>query len=109
MSVTRLQAEAVMVPDQQIGPRNTEGWSPIQGEFWRGGPISPDFKHVEVLPRFTEQSADYLRTRRDKANPFLLYVALPAPHTPWLPGLLPHRGLLWHPFSVPGSKQHAGE
>ena len=74
-----------MVPNQQIGPRNTEGWSPIQGEFWRGGPISPDFKHVEVLPRFTEQSVDYLRSRRDKANPFFLYVALPAPHTPWLP------------------------
>ena len=76
---------AVKVPNQQIGPRNTEGWSPIQGEFWRGGPISPDFKHVEVLPRFTEQSVDYLRSRRDKANPFFLYVALPAPHTPWLP------------------------
>lgn len=77
--------KAVMVPNHQVGPRNTEGWSPIQGEFWRGGPISPDFKHVEVLPRFTEQSVDYIRSRRNQANPFFLYVALPAPHTPWLP------------------------
>ena len=77
--------KAVMAPTNQIGPRNTKGWSPIQGEFWRGGPISPDFKHSEVLPRFTTESVEYIRTRRGKNHPFFLYVALPAPHTPWLP------------------------
>ena len=77
--------KAVRAPTGTIGPRNTEGWSKIQGEFWRGGSISPDFKHVEVLPRFTAESVDYIRSRRDKEQPFFLYVALPAPHTPWLP------------------------
>jgi len=77
--------KAVLAPTGSIGPRNTEGWSKIQGEFWRGGPISPDFKHVEVLPRFTAESVDYIRSRRGKQKPFFLYVALPAPHTPWLP------------------------
>ncbi|MBL67756.1 MAG: arylsulfatase [Verrucomicrobiales bacterium] len=77
--------KAIQEPTGTIGPRNTEGWSKIQGEFWRGGPISPDFKHVKVLPRFTTESVDYIRSRRDKEQPFFLYVALPAPHTPWLP------------------------
>ena len=78
-------SKAVMAPTGTVGPRNTDGWSRIQGEFWRGGPISPDFKHLEVLPRFTNESVDYIRSRKGKEKPFFLYVALPAPHTPWLP------------------------
>ena len=78
-------SKAVMAPTGTVGSRNTDGWSRIQGEFWRGGPISPDFKHLEVLPRFTNESVDYIRSRKNKAKPFFLYVALPAPHTPWLP------------------------
>tara|TARA_Y100000589_G_scaffold20159_1_gene16665 strand:- start:1314 stop:3143 length:1830 start_codon:yes stop_codon:yes gene_type:complete len=78
-------SKAVMAPTGTVGLRNTDGWSRIQGEFWRGGPISPDFKHLEVLPRFTNESVDYIRSRKNKAKPFFLYVALPAPHTPWLP------------------------
>jgi arylsulfatase A-like enzyme len=77
--------KAVHAPTEKIGPRNTEGWSPIQGEFWRGGPIAPGFKHDEVLPRFTTESVKYLKGRKGKAQSFFLYVALPAPHTPWLP------------------------
>ena len=78
-------SKPVMAPTGTVGPRNTDGWSRIQGEFWRGGPISPDFKHLEVLPRFTNESVDYIRSRKGKEKPFFLYVALPAPHTPWLP------------------------
>ena len=78
-------SKAVMTPTGTVGSRNTDGWSRIQGEFWRGGPISPDFKHLEVLPRFTNESVDYIRSRKGKEKPFFLYVALPAPHTPWLP------------------------
>jgi arylsulfatase A len=78
-------SKAVMAPTGTVGSRNTDGWSRIQGEFWRGGPISPDFKHLEVLPRFTNESVDYIRSRKGKEKPVFLYVALPAPHTPWLP------------------------
>ena len=78
-------AKAVRVPTGKIGPRNSEGWTRIQGEFWREGSISPDFKHVEVLPRLTEESVKYIEGRKGAKNPFFLYVALPAPHTPWLP------------------------
>ena len=77
--------KAVAAPTEKIGARNTEGWSPIQGEFWRGGAIAPGFKHAEVLPRFTAESVKYLEGRKGKVQPFFLYVALPAPHTPWLP------------------------
>ncbi len=77
--------KAVAAPTKKIGPRNTKGWSPIQGEFWRGGQIAPGFKHDEVLPRFTAESVKYLEGRKGKSQPFFLYVALPAPHTPWVP------------------------
>ena len=77
--------KAVMAPTGEIATRNTEGWSRIQGEFWRGGSIAPNFKHEEVLPRFTAESVKYIEGRKGNEQPFFLYLALPAPHTPWLP------------------------
>ncbi len=77
--------KAVIAPTGTVSPRNTEGWSRIQGEFWRGGPIASNFKHEEVLPRFTMESVKYIEGRKGNDQPFFLYVALPAPHTPWLP------------------------
>ncbi len=53
--------------------------------FWREGPISQDFKHIEVLPRFTEKAVEYIHAQADDENPFFLYFPLPAPHTPILP------------------------
>lgn len=52
--------------------------------FWRGGPIAPGFKHVDVLPRIEKAAIDFLG-RQDGATPFFLYIPLTAPHTPWLP------------------------
>lgn len=62
-------------------------WTDIQGAFWRGGGIAPNFSHREVLPRFTEETLSYLNAHReDRAQtPFFMYLALAAPHTPWLP------------------------
>lgn len=76
--------KAVMPPTNKIAANSTEGWSPIQGAFWREGGISPDLKLEEVLPRFTNEAIDVI-TSRDKTKPLMLYLALPAPHTPWLP------------------------
>jgi arylsulfatase A-like enzyme len=56
----------------------------VQGAFWREGGIAPNLKLPEVLPRFTEEAIDLIKTR-DAAKPLFLYLALPAPHTPWLP------------------------
>lgn len=64
-----------------------EIWTDIQGPFWRAGDRAPDFHHDEVLSRFTEETLSYLRTHRTERgqDPFFMYMALAAPHTPWLP------------------------
>ncbi|MEZ5327849.1 MAG: arylsulfatase [Verrucomicrobiales bacterium] len=75
---------AVMPPTDRISANNTEGWSPIQGAFWREGGIAPDLKLEEVLPRFASEAVEVIRNRNQE-KPLMLYLALPAPHTPWLP------------------------
>lgn len=80
----------VAPPTQRIAAKSTPGWSKIQGEFWRAGGIAPGFVHEEVLPRLRDEAVAYIDTRgarRDAAReqPFFLYLALTAPHTPWLP------------------------
>ncbi|SMO78863.1 Arylsulfatase A [Fodinibius sediminis] len=52
--------------------------------FWRKGLTGSDFSHTDVLPHLTEKSMQYIRKQADN-QPFLLYFALPAPHTPILP------------------------
>jgi arylsulfatase A-like enzyme len=54
------------------------------GGFWREGAIAPGFKHIDVLPTFTQKAVDFL-LRQTKETPFFLYFALNAPHTPWMP------------------------
>ena len=55
--------------------------------FWRAGPIAPRFRHIDVLPRITEQMLAFLRRQAQGSSekPFFLYFPLSAPHTPWLP------------------------
>jgi arylsulfatase A len=52
--------------------------------FWRAGRIAPSFKHAELLDTVTRKAEEYLRHQK-KAQPYFLYFALAAPHTPWLP------------------------
>ncbi len=80
---------AVNPPTQHIAAHNSEGWSPIQGEYWREGGIAPDLALKDVLPRFTEEALEVIRShagaKQDAHIPFMLYFAPTAPHTPWLP------------------------
>lgn len=78
---------AVEPPTERIAENHSPGWSPIQGAFWRGGGITPNLKLEDVLPRFTDESIAAIEAHAGKpaGQPLLLYVALPAPHTPWLP------------------------
>lgn len=78
---------AVQPPSDRIGASSSSGWTPIQGKFWRAGGIAPDLKLEEVLPRFTDEAISVIgRHRQIKDDkPLFLYLALPAPHTPWLP------------------------
>ncbi len=76
---------AVQPPTNRIAANNTKGWSPIQGAFWRAGGIAPNLALKDVLPRFTEEAVDEIDRLVKEPKPFFLYLAYPAPHTPWLP------------------------
>ena len=78
---------AVMPPSEKIEANRSEGWSPIQGKFWRAGGIAPDLKLEEVTPRFTAQAVSVIEQHGRQASdqPLMLYLAYPGPHTPWLP------------------------
>jgi arylsulfatase A len=75
---------AVSPPSKHIVANRSDGWSPIQGGFWRAGGIAADLELDEVLPRFTVEAIEVIK-RRPSAKPLMLYLAYPAPHTPWLP------------------------
>ena len=75
---------AVAAPSERIAASSTKGWSPIQGAFWRAGGVAPGFVHDEVLPRLRDEAVQVIRQHQGK-QPLFLYLALPAPHTPWLP------------------------
>ena len=72
-------------PSRTLPARNTEGWTKIQGEFWREGEIGEDFEMYDVLPNFTRRAVDFIERDRARDEPFFLYLSLPAPHTPWVP------------------------
>ncbi len=78
---------AVAPPSNRIKANSSDGWSPIQGAFWREGGIAPGLKLKDVLPRFTEEAVNVIEqhAKSKTEKPLMLYLAYPAPHTPWLP------------------------
>jgi arylsulfatase A len=76
---------AVTPPTGRIDAGASDGWAPIQGAFWRAGGIAPDLTLGDVLPRLTDEAISVIAGRRGARQPFLLYLAYTAPHTPWLP------------------------
>jgi arylsulfatase A-like enzyme len=80
---------AVSPPTAHIAENHSEGWSPTQGAFWREGGIAPGLELKDVLPKLADEACAVIKTQGVKpANvrqPLMLYFALTAPHTPWLP------------------------
>lgn len=78
---------AVSPPTSRIDSNNSPDWSPIQGAFWRAGGIAPDLQLKDVLPRFTDEAVEVIEqhAKSKTQKPLMLYLAYPAPHTPWLP------------------------
>ena len=80
---------AVTPPTDHIAENHSEGWSPTQGAFWREGEIAPDLALKDVLPNFTKEACDIILAQAAKTpaerKPWMLHLAYPAPHTPWLP------------------------
>ncbi|MFC1760663.1 arylsulfatase [Planctomycetota bacterium] len=78
---------AISPPTNHIEANDSKGWSPIQGAFWRAGGIAPNLELKDVLPRFTEEAIQVVNkhAQAESHQPLMLYLAYPAPHTPWLP------------------------
>lgn len=74
----------IRAPDTLI-TRNFEE-PPKEGRWeCRPGPALSDWDFYEVLPKLTEKSAEWLRSRKGKDEPFFLYVPFPSPHAPIIP------------------------
>lgn len=59
---------------------------PPRGVFWRAGAIAPHFEFPKVLPALTDKAVSIIHDRTAAPRqPFFLYLALSAPHTPWVP------------------------
>ncbi|WP_373331413.1 sulfatase family protein [Salmonirosea aquatica] len=56
-----------------------------RGVYWRTGKGSKDFKLKETLDQLGTKAQEFLVERRKNPKPFLLYLPLTSPHTPWLP------------------------
>lgn len=56
-----------------------------QKKWLRAGPAAADFEAEEVMPTLTRKAADWIGHRAKDKNPFFLYLALTAPHTPIVP------------------------
>ena len=78
---------AVEPPTDKIDANYSDGWTRIQGAFWREGGIAPNLQLDDVLPRFTDEAIQVIDRHAASASrqPLMLYLAYPAPHTPWLP------------------------
>ncbi|MBL4884386.1 MAG: arylsulfatase [Planctomycetaceae bacterium] len=80
--------QAIQPPSLRITANSSKGWSRIQGAFWRAGGIAPNLTLDGVLPRFTNEAVQVIEQHAANENekePLMLYLAYPAPHTPWLP------------------------
>ncbi len=54
------------------------------GGFWREGALGEGFTHEGVLPELHKQATAFL-DKQQPGQPFLLYLPLTGPHTPWMP------------------------
>jgi arylsulfatase A-like enzyme len=74
--------QATTFPSGHVGDSKMRRYD---GEgYWRAGAIAPGFRHVDTLPTVTDKAVAFLE-RQAPERPFLLYVPLAAPHTPWMP------------------------
>jgi arylsulfatase A-like enzyme len=76
---TEVPSATKKFPSFEYGP------NPLPGPA-RLGPAAPDFEAVNVVPKLTTKAVDYIHARKDPMQPFFLYLALPSPHTPLVPG-----------------------
>lgn len=73
----------VKSPDTTL--RSVSG-KPKEGEWeCRPGPACSDWDFYQDLPTITRKAVEYVRSRKDKPQPFFLYLPFPSPHAPIIP------------------------
>lgn len=65
--------------------RKTPGNAKEGGWECRPGPGRSDWDFYQNLPTLTRKGVDYIRSRKGKEQPFLLYFPMPSPHAPIVP------------------------
>jgi arylsulfatase A-like enzyme len=83
-----ISASLDMPPYVFIENDHCQGVPTVEKTWIRKGPAHKDFEAADVLPALTKKAVEIIAERGPKAKegqPFFLYVALTAPHTPILP------------------------
>ncbi len=83
-----ISASLDMPPYLFIENDRCQGEPTVEKTWIRKGPAHKDFEAIDVLPAITRRAVEYIAERGPKAKqgePFFLYFALTAPHTPILP------------------------
>jgi arylsulfatase A len=59
-----------------------------RGIWWRNGEMSRSFKVENCLDTIVDEGINFIKdnTKKSPGKPFMLYLALTGPHTPWMPG-----------------------
>lgn len=75
-----------MVWDQQYAGEDDVYWG--RGIWWRNGEMSASFRVEDCLDVLVDEGVSFIQNHlREKPDqPFLLYLPLTGPHTPWVPG-----------------------
>lgn len=76
----------VYIENDRVTQEPTDEFPMVTGKkYMRDGPISPDFKPEEVLPKCLGKVQNLIEEYSKGEDPFFIYFPLPAPHTPILP------------------------
>lgn len=56
-----------------------------RGVWWRNGEMSKSFKMENCFDNIVDEGISYIEREGKNKKPFLLYLPLTGPHTPWMP------------------------
>jgi arylsulfatase A-like enzyme len=69
--------KTVGIPSRFLAPGQVR-----KNQASKQGPAMPDWKFAEVLPTVFDKAVRFIDDKANESHPFLLYLALTAPHTP---------------------------
>ncbi len=73
------------LPNDHTAGNDLDTGSYATGAFWRPGRVTKSFDFYGVLPKFIDKAKEFVISRAKSEKPFLLYLPLAAPHSPWVP------------------------